>query len=204
MECLQCGEPAKDGQTFCMRCGANLEEQRRQEDAPRFCWHCGAKVVVEDQAFCPRCGAKSVPDATPGDTGRRGWASGSASGPASGPAYQPGAQQAAYAPMQAPATAFTPKGYVRTSRDYTLRLVAAVVNIVFCALYGLAGLATFASGDFIGFLFLICLTWMIPMTVYSWRISTGEKPNGATFAIANLIFVNLVSGVLLLISDKEA
>lgn len=74
---------------------------------------------------------------------------------------------------------------------------------MFCGSYGLYGVATlFASGS--GFLFLICLAWMIPMTVYSWRLYTGERPNTTTFAVCTLIFVNLISGILLLVSDKDA
>lgn len=45
---------------------------------------------------------------------------------------------------------------------------------------------------------------MIPMTVYSWRLYTGERPNTTTFAVCTLIFVNLISGILLLVSDKDA
>lgn len=200
MECRQCGEPAKDGQDFCMKCGARIDKaQPQRDDTPRFCWRCGAKAVMQGQAFCPHCGAPSAPD---GGMPRNAEAQGQVPGP--GPAFAPGPQQPAYAPGPSRTAAFTPKGYVKTSQDYTLRLVAAIINLVFCVLYGFGGPLTFASGDFIGFLMLICLAWMIPMTVYSWRISTGEKPNGTTFAIANLIFVNAISGVLLLISHKEA
>ena len=42
------------------------------------------------------------------------------------------------------------------------------------------------------------------MTVYSWRLYTGERPNTTTFAVRTLIFVNLISGILLLVSDKDA
>ncbi|MBT1174965.1 hypothetical protein JS530_05525 [Bifidobacterium sp. LC6] len=92
---------------------------------------------------------------------------------------------------------------MQTSRDYTLRLIAAIVDIVFCAGYGLLGLTGFTEVGASSILFLICLAWMIPMTLYGWKISTGEKPNTTTFAVCTLIFVNLVSGILLLISEKD-
>lgn len=187
--CGNCGAQVSiDGQRFCARCGVKLPETETQTTflhavqepkVPPFCGQCGAKTSIEGQIFCLKCGARLLPT------------------------QQQTAPQPQYIFVQQPVQTFTPRGYVKTSRDSTLRLIAAIVNIVFCGLYGLYGVATlFASGS--GFLFLICLAWMIPMTVYSWRLYTGERPNTTTFAVCTLIFVNLISGILLLVSDKDA
>ncbi|PWG66110.1 hypothetical protein DF196_05165 [Bifidobacterium callitrichidarum] len=92
---------------------------------------------------------------------------------------------------------------MKTSRDNTLRLIAAILDIVYCSICGLIGLASLLQVS-AGSLFLICLAWMIPMTLYGWKISTGEKPNTTTFAVCTLLFLNLISGILLLVSDKDA
>ena len=164
------------------------------------CDNCGAQISIAGQRFCARCGVKlpetetqttflhamQEPKVPPlcGQCGAKTSIEGQIFCLKCGARLLPTQQQTA-------------------SRDSTLRLIAAIVNIVFCSLYGLYGVATlFASGS--GFLFLICLAWMIPMTVYSWRLYTGERPNTTTFAVCTLIFVNLISGILLLVSDKDA
>lgn len=187
--CGNCGAQISiAGQRFCARCGAKVPETEAQSTSlhamqepkvPPFCCQCGAKTSIDGQEFCLKCGARLLPT------------------------QQQTAPQPQYIFVQQPVQTFTPRGYVKTSRDSTLRLIAAIVNIVFCSLYGLYGVATlFASGS--GFLLLICLAWMIPMTVYSWRLYTGERPNTTTFAVCTLIFVNLISGILLLVRDKDA
>lgn len=72
--------------------------------------------------------------------------------------------------------------------DKTLRLVAFILNII----------ATVSIGWTI-----IPLAWMIPMTVISYGIYKGTKRNTVAFGVCTLIFVNLVSGILLLVSKKD-
>ncbi|HBO64847.1 TPA: hypothetical protein DD425_02715 [Candidatus Saccharibacteria bacterium] len=72
--------------------------------------------------------------------------------------------------------------------DKTLRLVAFILNLV----------STISAGWLI-----IPLAWMIPMTVISWGIYKGEKRNTVAFGVCTLIFVNLISGILLLVSSKD-
>ena len=50
---------------------------------------------------------------------------------------------------------------------------------------------------------LIPLAWMVPMTVISWGIYKGTKKNTIAFGVCTLIFLNLISGILLLISKKD-
>ncbi len=75
------------------------------------------------------------------------------------------------------------------SNDQTLRMVA----FVFCIL------STVSLGWAI-----IPLAWMIPMSVHCWGIYKGTKANTAAFGVCTLIFVNLVAGILLLVSKKDA
>lgn len=78
--------------------------------------------------------------------------------------------------------------YPMTSQDRTLRLIAFILNIVSCV-----------SAAWL----IIPLAWMVPMTVYSWSLYKGKRPNTTAFGVCTLIFVNLVSGILLLVSNKD-
>ncbi len=78
--------------------------------------------------------------------------------------------------------------YTMSDTDRTLRLVAFILNVIstvcFCWL-------------------IIPLAWMIPMTVRSWGIYKGTKPNSVAFGVCTLLFLDLISGILLLISKKD-
>ena len=75
-----------------------------------------------------------------------------------------------------------------TDNDKTLRLIAFIMNIVTTVAVGWA---------------IIPLAWMIPMTVISYGIYKGTKKNTTTFGVCTLLFVNIVSGILLLVSKKD-
>lgn len=75
-----------------------------------------------------------------------------------------------------------------TDEDRTLYLIAFIFNL----------LTTVGAGWLI-----IPLAWMIPMTVISYGIYKGTKKNTVAFAVCTLIFVNVVSGILLLVAKKE-
>ena len=78
--------------------------------------------------------------------------------------------------------------YPMTSQDRTLRLIAFILNIVSCVCAAWA---------------IIPLAWMVPMTIYSWSLYKGKRPNTTAFGVCTLIFVNLVSGILLLVSNRD-
>ena len=78
--------------------------------------------------------------------------------------------------------------YPMTSQDRVLRLIAFILNIISC----------------VGWAWLIIpLAWMIPMTVISWGIYKGTRANTVAFGVCTLILVDLISGILLLISHKD-
>lgn len=98
----------------------------------------------------------------------------SAPQPSAVPAYQ-----ASYTPGQL---------YPMSDSDRTLRLIAFILNII----------STVGMG-----ILIIPLAWMIPMTVRSWGIYKGEKPNTVAFDVCTLIFMGIVSGILLLVSHRD-
>lgn len=78
--------------------------------------------------------------------------------------------------------------YEVSGSNETLRILAFIFNL----------LATIGFG-----LLLIPLSWMIPMTVHSWGVYKGKKANTIAFGVCTLIFLNLVSGILLLCAKHE-
>lgn len=83
----------------------------------------------------------------------------------------------------------SPYAYEMTQQDSTLRLVA----FIFCLVSVVTSLAL-----------VIPLIWMIPMSVYAWGIYKGKRPNTVAFGVCTLIFVNIISGILLLVSKKDS
>jgi len=78
--------------------------------------------------------------------------------------------------------------YYVSPQDSTLRLIAFI----------LALLSTITAGWLI-----IPLAWMIPMTVMTWGVYKGKRPNTVAFGVCSLIFLNVVGGILLLVSTKD-
>ncbi|WP_139652786.1 DUF2510 domain-containing protein [Raoultibacter phocaeensis] len=104
---------------------------------------------------------------------------GTQSAPYSQPAGQYGAAQGYYGQPVQSATG---------DNDQTLRLVAFILCVLSTISVGWA---------------LIPLAWMIPMTVHCWGLYKGTKANTTAFGVCTLIFVNIVSGILLLVSKKD-
>lgn len=78
--------------------------------------------------------------------------------------------------------------YPMTSQDRTLRLIAFILNIITCVCYCWL---------------IFPLAWMVPMTVMSWSVYKGKRANTVAYGVCTLIFLNLVSGILLLVSRKD-
>ena len=74
------------------------------------------------------------------------------------------------------------------SRDEGLYLAVFILNILstVCLAFTLIGLA-----------------WSIPMTIHSYGMYKGQKPNTVGFGVCTLLFLNLVSGIILLVLDKD-
>jgi hypothetical protein len=91
----------------------------------------------------------------------------------------------AITPATAAPTAIAP---VATDNDKTLHLIAFIFNIISTVSVGWT---------------LIPLAWMLPMTIISYGIYKGTKKNTTAFGVCTLLFVNLISGILLLVSKKD-
>lgn len=78
--------------------------------------------------------------------------------------------------------------YPMTESDRTMRLIAFILNLLTCIGLGVL---------------IIPLAWMVPMTVHSWGIYKGTKPNTTAFGVCTLLFLNLISGILLLVTEKQ-
>ncbi|KFI59296.1 hypothetical protein [Bifidobacterium cuniculi] len=102
------------------------------------------------------------------------------------PAYEAPQYQRPYAAQ--PVQAYASQGYAMSDSDRTLRLVAFIFMLISTVGLGWA---------------IIPLAWMIPMTVVSWGIYKGTRPNSVAFGVCSLIFCSLVAGICLLISTKE-
>ena len=138
-----------------------------------FCTNCGNQVA-DGTSFCPNCGASITAAPAP------------AAVPAA--AYQRTYQQQAYQQQAyqqpygaAAATYSREKSGGMLMAAFILCVVSAVVSAP--AIFPLA--------------------WMIPMTIHAYKIYKGEKPNTTAFGVCTLLFVNLIGGILMLVSDKE-
>ena len=97
-----------------------------------------------------------------------------------GPAYgEYGEGQYQYA--QAPA-------YVQNDNTQTLRMVAFIFNMISLISVGWT---------------LLPLAWMLPMTIMSWNIYKGKRPNTIAFGVCTLLFLSAVGGILLLVSGED-
>lgn len=92
-------------------------------------------------------------------------------------------------PMYAPPYAQSTLVSTTNQTDVTLRLIAFIFNVLS------------AVG---GAVLIVPLIWMIPICVINWNIYKGRRPNTVAFGVVDLIFCNFISGILLLISNKEA
>ena len=81
-----------------------------------------------------------------------------------------------------------PTLYFVSETDKNLRLAAFVLSVIACV--------------GIGWL-IVPLAWTIPMTVHTYKIYKGQKPNTVAFGVCELLFVGLIAGVLLLCTHKD-
>ena len=166
---------------FCIHCG------KENVDGAQFCVQCGKAIQGTDAAEPANAAAATEPAEPQQQT-----ASAPVPPPPPGQHYQQeSTYQQPYAAQprpQAQPTYAAATTYPMTSQDETLRLINFILCILSCVTFGWA---------------IFPLAWMIPMTVHSYGIYKGTKPNTTAFGVCTLIFVNVIGGILLLVSNKD-
>lgn len=169
----------------CPSCGSQMP------DGAKFCATCGSAIAAEP-----------APAPAPQEAGVV------LNGQPTPAAPQPAvAQQPVYAAPSQQATPLVnvnvsgqaiaaPAHYESSDGDKTLFLIAFILNL-------LTIFTNVVVSPFLFFLNLICLAWVIPMTVHTWGIYKGKKANTTAFGVCTLIFVDLISGILLLVAKKH-
>ena len=63
MYCSKCGYEAKDGEKFCVKCGAILNDTTSKKAIKLTCEDCGGEMNIEagrNVLTCPYCGSKKL------------------------------------------------------------------------------------------------------------------------------------------------
>lgn len=63
MYCSKCGYEAKDGEKFCVKCGAILNDTTSKKTIKLTCEDCGGEMNIEAERnvlTCPYCGSKKL------------------------------------------------------------------------------------------------------------------------------------------------
>lgn len=96
-------------------------------------------------------------------------------------------------------TSFTNK-----NKESGLQIAAKIFMILSCALTAPTFLYTLLLGGWLAVIFLLPLSWRIPMTVEYIKSLKGARPRvGIGFKICTLLFVSLVAGILMLCDSQD-
>ena len=203
MLCPNCATENVADAKFCGNCGTPLNAAAPEPETP----------AAPEAPAAPAAPAAPVPPAAPAATAApippAAPVPPVTQQPAAAPqqyvaAQQPVAPQPYGAAPQQPYTAPQPpygvpmpeQTYVVEGSNQTLRLIAFIMNIVALVVIAIVGIGTLGFG-------LIPLAWGIPMTVRSWGVYKGKKPNTVALGVCTLLFLNMVSGILLLVAQKD-
>lgn len=129
----------------------------------------------------------SAAGAVPGGVSNSGAQPGAATQPGA-PGSVPNAAQPTYTQTSVYVNYADAPLYYVNQQDSTLRLIAFILALISTVTAGWA---------------IIPLAWMIPMTVMTWGVYKGKRPNTVAFGVCSLIFLNVVGGILLLVSTKD-
>lgn len=135
----------------------------------KYCSHCGAELVDETE-ICPKCGCRVSPDKSSNN----------------------------YSTLGTVAKVFM-----------ILEIVAMAIAFlsVTISLAGVSTLPEDGTGDILALKMLLTiylvitlayLCWTVPMTVVVFRRLKNNQPIGIALKVCTLIFVNVISGILLL------
>ena len=158
-----------------------------------LCPNCASENVA-DAKFCGNCGTPLSAAAPQPAVAPQQYAA--AQQPVAPQPYTSAPQQPYAAPQPPYGVPMPEPTYVVEGSNQTLRLIAFIMNIVALVTIGIVGIGTLGLG-------LIPLAWGIPMTVRSWGVYKGKKPNTVALGVCTLLFLNMISGILLLVAQKD-
>ena len=161
---------------YCHSCGAEIPSNIK------YCIHCGVKI--EKPATAPSNTAQSTSTADQPQPQSQPYSASQVSYTPAQPYVQPSAMTTPAMPQSQPAD-----GCIY-SRDKSggLLLAALVFNVISCIIFAFS---------------IIGLAWAIPMTVHSYGIWKGKKPNTTAFGICTLLFLSFIGGILMLVAEKD-
>ena len=160
----------------------------------KYCIHCGTQLPAEAH-FCSACG-KSQKETN-------GLKHAQTSQPA--PKTQPYVQNT-YAPVQRSGDALGKVAHAfMIVTDVIWGIMAFYSLFMILGFVGAFGGLFYLSGPFYLYAIMLCapLFWCIPMTVVLSRKMKSNQPVGVGFKVCTLIFVNLISGILLLCRKEQ-
>lgn len=168
--------------SYCPNCGSLLN------DAAKFCENCGTQIQASTSNDAPAAAAAPVATATVDFSTPAAPAAPAVPTQDNVVAQTTFTGQSQHSYSQPYTQAIDMPLYEMSDSDRTLRLVAFILNVILTVCMAM---------------FIIPLAWMIPMTVHSWGIYKGKKPNTVAFGVCTLLFLSLISGILLLVSKKD-
>lgn len=152
-----------------------------------YCNNCGA-YVDDSLSVCPTCGAPAGAAAQPNYQQPNYQQPNYQQPNYQQPGYQqPGYQQPGYQQPMYQQPGYQQPMYQQQPANDTMATVIKVFLIISCIVLGI---------------YIIPLAWCIPMTISVWKSLNEHRPISTAMKICVLLFVNTISGILLLV-DKN-
>ncbi len=176
--CVKCGSELRDEAVMCPHCGTTVAGRGEQlYKNTKDCEYCGAEVLKES-VVCPKCGC-----------------------PLKSNTVQPSSLYDVKSVKKDFHGWKTPNGLQTTAMAFMLISCALWVAIAMVILL-VASSGAYSGLSAIGLVYLIPLTWIIPMyNKYSKLINDGE-PVGVGFKVCTFLFVSKIAGICML-CDKD-
>lgn len=147
----------------------------------KFCTKCGTQMA-DNVAFCPNCGS-AVAQLSPQQPAQQTFTPPQQIYSAPQQPYQPTYQQPYQPTYQQPYQPY-PQPVQRETGMQTAAKILMIISTVIMGIY------------------IIPLAWCLPMTISYFRKLKNNEPVTTGFKICVLLFVNLISGILMLCEDN--
>lgn len=211
MHCENCGNAIPEGAAFCPSCGTKVvSAPQRRESQDEIVQGAVRPEEIEAAVFEEATVREPVRATSAPPRPRASVGSGSAvvSGAPPRPQAQGVRSASPYVTSRQSAEAKLQYAKERKSEETSSNAnMFALIAFIFCCItLGYLAITVvlnlFGSSGF-GLVGLVPCAWQIPMTVMVYQIWQGERPNTTGFDVCVLLFVNLVSGILLLVRGED-